>query len=50
MKKLIWFTKDQIEQFEILKKLTGMNNSELVREALDRMYKSIMDTANKGEK
>lgn len=43
MKKLLWFTHEQIEKFNILKKLTGLNNSELVREALDRMYKSYTE-------
>jgi hypothetical protein len=34
MKKMIWFTKEQSEMLELIKLLTGQNNSEIVREAM----------------
>jgi len=41
MKKMIWFTKDQIELLEKLKKETGYNNSEVVRQAME-LYASLI--------
>ncbi len=38
MRKMIWFTDEQVKQFEFLKKATGLNGSEVVREAIKRMH------------
>ena len=34
MKKMIWFTKEQMELLKMIKENTGLNNSEVVREAM----------------
>ena len=41
MRKLLWFTKEQLEVLDEIKELTGENNSELVRTAMDMYLKSL---------
>lgn len=43
MKKLLWFTKDQIMHLEYIKSKTGNNNnSEIVREAMKLYVEKLM--------
>lgn len=53
MKKLLWFTKEENEKLEAIKKETNNNNSEAVRIGLDLYYEKLFGKDKKdtgGEK
>ena len=50
MKKLLWFTIEQNELLNRIKALTGLNNSEVVREAMKYYAKMIAELKNDSEK
>ncbi len=40
-RKILWFTAIQMAQLEELKELTGLDNSKVMRRAMDEMLKRI---------
>lgn len=41
MKKIIWFTKEQVAQLEEIKSMSGKNNSEVVRAGMKLLLEHL---------